>query len=75
MNLNIQSFIENMSKTEGKEKDTEKITKASKQFKNIEFKSSKKLKNNKMKFEMEFNSNYSDKNIILQSLDLFSSLN
>lgn len=74
-NLNIQSFIENMSKTEGKEKDKEKVTKASKQFKNIEFKSSKKLKNNKMKFEMEFNSNYSDKNIILQSLDLFSSLN
>jgi hypothetical protein len=74
-NLNIQSFIENMSKTEDKEKDKEKVTKASKQFKNIEFKSSKKLKNNKMKFEMEFNSNYSDKNIILQSLDLFSSLN
>lgn len=74
-NLNVQGFIENMSKIEGTEKNTEKISKASKQFKNIEFKSSKKLKNNKMKFEMEFNSNYSDKNIILQSLDLFSSLN
>lgn len=74
-NLNIQSFLENMIKTEETTKDLEKITKVSKQFKNLEFKSSKKLKKNKMKFEMEFNSNYADKNIILQSLDLFSYLN
>jgi hypothetical protein len=56
-------------------KDTEKMLKVSNQFKNIEFKSSNKIKGNKMKVEMEMNSNFSDKNIILQTLDLVDYLN
>ena len=45
------------------------------QFKNIEFKSSNRINDNKMKVEMEMNSNFSDKNIILQTLDLIDYLN
>jgi N-methylhydantoinase B/oxoprolinase/acetone carboxylase alpha subunit len=74
-NLNMQELIKSLIKTEGAAKDVEKLTKVSQQFKNLQFKSSKKLKDNKFKFEMEFNSNFNDKNIILQSLDLFSYLN
>lgn len=74
-NLNIQNLIKSLMKTEGAAKDVEKLTKVSQQFKNLQFKSSKKLKDNKIKFEMEFNSNFNDKNIIIQSLDLFSYLN
>jgi hypothetical protein len=74
-NLNMQELIKSLIKTEGAAKDVEKLTKVSQQFKNLQFKSSKKLKDNKIKFEMEFNSNFNDKNIILQSLDLFSYLN
>lgn len=56
-------------------KETEKLLKISNQFKNIAFKSSNKLDGNKMKVEMEMNSNFSDKNIILQTLDLVDFLN
>jgi hypothetical protein len=44
-------------------------------FKNIHFTSSNKLKDNKNILQMEINSNYSDKNVILQTLDLLSLLN
>ncbi|HKX85316.1 MAG TPA: hypothetical protein VJL37_01500, partial [Flavobacterium sp.] len=74
-NLNMQELIKSLIKNEGAAKDVEKLTKVSQQFKNLQFKSSKKLKDNKIKFEMEFNSNFNDKNIIIQSLDLFSYLN
>ncbi len=74
-NLNIKDFIKKMMEAGESSKDAERIAKISKQFKNLQFKSSKKLKENKMKFEMEFNSNFADQNIILQSLDLFDYLN
>lgn len=44
-------------------------------FKNIHFNSSNKLKNNKNYLQMEINSNYSDKNVILQTLDLLLLMN
>lgn len=74
-NLNIIDFIKRLMAAEGTTKNVEKITKISNQFKNLQFKSSKKMKDNKMKLEIEFNSNFDNKNIIMQSLDLFSYLN
>lgn len=44
-------------------------------FKNIHFNSSNKLKNNKNYLQMEINSNYSDKNVIMQTLDLLLLMN
>ena len=74
-NFDMQRFMKSMLMTEDFGKDTEKMLKVSNQFKNIEFKSSNKIKGNKMKVEMEMNSNFSDKNIILQTLDLVDYLN
>jgi len=74
-NFEMQRFMKSMLMSENFGKDTEKMLKVSNQFKNIEFKSSNKIKGNKMKVEMEMNSNFSDKNIILQTLDLVDYLN
>lgn len=74
-NFDMKRFIKSMLMSEDFGKDTEKMLKVSNQFKNIEFKSSNKIKGNKMKVEMEMNSNFSDKNIILQTLDLVDYLN
>jgi hypothetical protein len=74
-NFEMQRFMKSMLMSENFGKDTEKMLKVSNQFKNIEFKSSNKIKVNKMKVEMEINSNFSDKNIILQTLDLVDYLN
>lgn len=74
-NFEMQRFMKSMLMSENSGKDTEKMLKVSNQFKNIEFKSSNKIKGNKMKVEMEMNSNFSDKNIILQTLDLVDYLN
>ena len=46
----------------------------SNRFKNIKCTSSNKISDNKMNFEMEFNSNFNDKNIILQMLDVLTIL-
>ena len=51
------------------------MIKMSEQFEKIDFKSSKKMENNKLQFEMSLYSSSSDKNIILQTLDLVSFLN
>lgn len=74
-NFEMQRFMKSMLMSENFGKDSEKMLKVSNQFKNIEFKSSNKIKGNKMKVEMEMNSNFSDKNIILQTLDLVDYLN
>ena len=74
-NFEMQRFMKSMLMSENFGKDNEKMLKVSNQFKNIEFKSSNKIKGNKMKVEMEMNSNFSDKNIILQTLDLVDYLN
>jgi signal peptidase I len=50
--------------------DTAKMIRLGNQFKNMEFKASNKLNNRIMKLEMEINSNFSNENIVLQTLDL-----
>ena len=74
-NFNVQSFVKSMLMSQDFGKETEKMLKVSNQFKNVEFKSSKKLKDNKMKLEMTVNSNFSNKNIVIQTLDLIDYLN
>ena len=69
-NFDMQRFMKSLLINEDFGKETEKMLKLSNQYKNIEFKSPKKLNDNKMKIEMEMNSNFSDKNIVLQTLDL-----
>ncbi|MGX7667776.1 hypothetical protein [Flavobacterium pedocola] len=73
-NLNIAELVNQLMTAEGSQKEADKMAKISNQFKNLQFKSSKKLKENKMKFEIELNSNFSDQNIILQALDFFTYL-
>jgi len=75
MNFDVQRFMKSLLMHQDFGKDTEKILKMSDQFKNIEFKSSNKIEDNKTKINMEMNSNFSDKNIILQTLDLIEYLN
>lgn len=74
-NFDMQRFMKSLLMSEDFGNETEKMLKVSNQFKNIEFKSSNKMKGNTMKVEMEMNSNFSDKNIILQTLDLVDYLN
>ena len=51
------------------------MNKVSEQFEALQFKSSKKIENNKLQIEMSLHSSAADKNIILQTLDLISILN
>jgi hypothetical protein len=44
------------------------------QFSDVTLYSAKKLVDNKLKFELKLNSNKTDKNIILQTLDLVDEL-
>lgn len=74
-NFDIQRFMKNIMLNQDFGNDTEKMIKFSNQFKNLEFKSEKKIENNTMKLELNLNSNFSDKNIIMQTLDLFDFLN
>ena len=69
-NFDIAQFMNTFLVNQNLGKDQEKMLKFSNQFKNIKCNSSNKITDNKMNFEMEFNSNFSDKNIILQTLDL-----
>lgn len=74
-NLNLKDLIVKYASKENLGKDTTKMIKVSEQFEKIDFKSSKKMENNKLQFEMSLHSSSSDKNIILQTLDLVSFLN
>jgi len=69
-NFNIQNFIKSYMLVEDFGRETEKALRVADQFRNIEMKSSNKLDGNKMTLEMNMNSNFSNKNIILQTLDL-----
>lgn len=63
---------ENSGKAKGKESG--KLNRLSQQFSDFTFQSPKKLIDNKLKFELKLNSLKSDKNIILQTLDLAEEL-
>lgn len=69
-NFNIQNFIKSYMLVEDFGRDTAKALRFADQFRNIEMKSSNKLDGNKMKVEINMNSNFSNKNILLQTLDL-----
>ena len=73
-NFDFQGFMTSFMNNQDLGKDTEKMLKISNQFKNIQMKSSNKMTENKMTFEMEMNSNYADKNIIIQTFDLIDFL-
>lgn len=73
-NLFIGQLIDLFSDEITSEKEKKAMLEFKKQFNSFDFKSSKSLKHNKMKFEMNLNSNTSDKNIILQTLDLIEYL-
>ena len=69
-NFDIAQFMNSYFLNQNLGKDQEKMMKLSNQFKNIKCYSSNKISDNKMTFEMELNSNFNDKNIIIQTLDL-----
>ncbi|MCL9804037.1 hypothetical protein NAT51_00775 [Flavobacterium amniphilum] len=73
-NFDMRNFIKSYFLNQDLGTDTAKYIQLSNRFKNIEFKASNKLENNKTKMLLELNSNLSDKNIILQTLDLFTLL-
>ena len=73
-NFDVRNFIKNYFLNQDLGKDTAKFIQLSNRFKNIEFKASNKLEDNRMKMQIELNSNLSDKNIILQTLDLINLL-
>lgn len=69
--LNIGETINVFGKSENTNaSDFEKYNKISKQFSDITFESPKKLMNSKLIFAIKLNALKSDKNIILQTLDL-----
>lgn len=73
LNFARASFAyENSGKAKGK--DSEKLKRLSEQFSDIAIQSPKKLIDNKLKFELKLNASKSDKNIILQTLDLVEEL-
>lgn len=73
--LNIKDLIVKYVSNEDFGKDTTKMLKVSQQFEKVAMKSSKKMKDNKQSIEMILHSSNSDKNIILQTLDLIDFLN
>ena len=73
--LNMAELINAFGKSgEAKPTDLRKFNKFSEQFSAITFESPKKLINNKLVFRFKLNSLKSDKNIILQTLDLTQEL-
>lgn len=69
-NFDINRFVKSYLMSADFGKDTASILKLSNQFKNIQFNASKKLHGNTMKIEAEFNATSTEKNIIIQTLDL-----
>lgn len=69
-NFDINGFVKNYLMSADFGNDTASILKLSNQFKNIQFNASKKLHGNTMKIEAEFNATSTEKNIIIQTLDL-----
>jgi len=67
--LNIAQTIKTFGKN-AKDSELDRMTKISSQFSDIAIESPKKLIDNKLKFVFKLNSFKSDKNIILQTLDI-----
>lgn len=67
--MNIAQTIQAFGKN-AKDSELDRMTKISTQFSDISIESAKKLIDNKLKFVFKLNSFKSDKNIILQTLDL-----
>jgi len=67
--LDIAQTVKTFGKN-AKDSELDKITKISSQFSDVSIESPKKLIDNKLKFVFKLNSFKSDKNIILQTLDL-----
>lgn len=59
---------------EAKESEIKSLNRMAQQFNDVTLYSAKKLIDNKLKFELKLNSNKTDKNIILQTLDLVDEL-
>jgi len=59
---------------EAKESEIKSLNRMAQQFSDVTMYSSKKLIDNKLKFELKLNSKKTDKNIILQTLDLVDEL-
>ena len=74
-NLNMKDLMAQLAIKEQSNKEKDKMNKVSEQFEALQFKSSKKIENNKLQIEMSLHSSAADKNIILQTLDLISILN
>ncbi|MDR7211296.1 hypothetical protein [Flavobacterium piscis] len=72
--LNITELVNAFRKTETKTSDVQKLNRVSEQFSDITMESHKKLINNKLVFAFKLNAIKSDKNIILQILDLADEL-
>lgn len=73
-NFEMQRFFKAYLLNQDLGSDTAKMIRFGNQFKNMEFKASNKLNNHIMKLEMEINSNFSNENIMLQTLDLIDFL-
>ncbi|WP_427875637.1 hypothetical protein [Flavobacterium sp. MMS24-S5] len=67
--LNIAQTVKTFGKN-AKDSELDRMTKISSQFSDIAIESPKKLIDNKLKFVFKLNSFKSDKNIILQTLDM-----
>lgn len=73
-NIEIQRFFKAYVLNLDLGSDTAKMIRLGNQFKNMEFKASNKINNGIMNLEMEMNSNFSNENIVLQTLDLIDFL-
>lgn len=74
-NINIEKIATIYNKQQESESaETPKIKKFSEQFKEAKIQSSKKLHDNKLKIDFILKTSKSDKNIILQTLDLMSEI-
>lgn len=68
-NLDFKTLYESIITVDELQKSSE-MQSFFEKFKNLKFASSNQIKNNNLTFEMELNTNFSDKNILIQFLDL-----
>lgn len=71
-NLNIGKMTNDLSKSMEQEKDITLMHDFGKQFKNMQFHSEKKIKDNVATFEMEMTTNNSEKNSFMEILDFLA---
>ncbi|CAM3814525.1 hypothetical protein FLBR109950_02865 [Flavobacterium branchiophilum] len=73
--VNLQDLIKQIIKKQDFGSNTANVLQWSNQFKDLQVVAPKKVSQNSMSFDMELHSNHTNKNIILQTLDLMSYLN